>query len=121
MPSVSPADSLAPDTVEPLLTGSFGRPYLYEERCESTQGLLATDDPEGAVAVCEVQTAGRGRQGRAWEAPPGAAILASILLRPPAQRAMPELSLVGGLAVAEAVERAIGLAVQVKWPNDVMV
>jgi BirA family biotin operon repressor/biotin-[acetyl-CoA-carboxylase] ligase len=118
---VGTPDSLAPDTVEPLLTGRFGRPYLYEETCVSTQQLLGPDSPEGAVAVCDVQTGGRGRLGRAWEAPSGTALLCSVVLKPPADRRVPELSLVGGLAVAEAVEHALGLAVQIKWPNDVMV
>jgi BirA family transcriptional regulator, biotin operon repressor / biotin---[acetyl-CoA-carboxylase] ligase len=113
-------DSLAPEAVEPLLSGRFGRPYLYRERCESTQRLLKPGAPEGAVAVCDVQTGGRGRLGRGWVAPPGAAVLCSTLLRPPPGRRIAELSLVGGLATAEAVERATGLAAQIKWPNDVM-
>jgi BirA family transcriptional regulator, biotin operon repressor / biotin---[acetyl-CoA-carboxylase] ligase len=118
---VSTADSLAPEAVEPLLTGRFGRPYLYEESCESTQQLLQPDVPEGAVAACNVQTRGRGRLGREWEAPPDTAILCSVALKPPGERSTAELSLVAGIAVAEAVERALGLAVQIKWPNDVMV
>jgi BirA family biotin operon repressor/biotin-[acetyl-CoA-carboxylase] ligase len=117
---VSEADSLAPERVEPLLTGRFGRPYLYEKTCVSTQHLLAPDLPEGAVAVCDVQTGGRGRHGRSWDAPAGSSVLASVLLRPSAERQLRELSLVGGIAVAEAVERATGLATQLKWPNDVM-
>ena len=118
---MSTADSLAAEVVEPLLTGRFGRPYLYEESCESTQQLLEPDLPEGAVAACEVQTRGRGRLGREWEAPPGTAILCSVVLKPPGERSTAELSLVAGIAVAEAVEHALGLAVQIKWPNDVMV
>jgi BirA family biotin operon repressor/biotin-[acetyl-CoA-carboxylase] ligase len=118
---VGTSDSLAPDVVEPLLTGRFGRPYLYVSTCESTQQLLMDDLPEGAVALCDVQTRGRGRQGRAWEAPAGTALLCSAVVEPPAERRAAELSLVAGLAVAEAVERALGLAVQIKWPNDVMV
>jgi BirA family transcriptional regulator, biotin operon repressor / biotin---[acetyl-CoA-carboxylase] ligase len=113
-------DSLAPERVEPLLTGRFGRPYVFEESCGSTQDLLAGDAPEGAVASCDEQVAGRGRQGRAWTAPAGTALLFSIVLRPPDARVVSELSLVAGTAVAEAVEGDIGLAVQVKWPNDVM-
>jgi BirA family transcriptional regulator, biotin operon repressor / biotin---[acetyl-CoA-carboxylase] ligase len=114
------AASLAPDSVEPLLTGGFGRPYVYRETCESTQALLDDDAPEGAVAACEEQTGGRGRRGRAWEAPRGTAVLMSILLRPPPGRRLPELSLVGGTAAALTVERATGLSAQIKWPNDVM-
>jgi BirA family biotin operon repressor/biotin-[acetyl-CoA-carboxylase] ligase len=112
--------SLAPEHVEPLLRGRFGRPYLYEERCPSTQDLLDASMREGTVAVADEQTAGRGRMGRRWEAPAGTAIQFSVLLKPPANRRAPELSLVAGVAVADAVERTIGLAVQIKWPNDVM-
>lgn len=114
-------DSVTPETVEPLLQGRFGRPYIYGESVESTQLLLRDDPVEGAVAVADEQTAGRGRLGRNWQAPAGTAILCSVALRPPADRRIAELSLVGGMAAADAIERALGLAAQIKWPNDVMV
>ena len=112
--------SLAPEYAESLLRGRFGRPYLYLERCETTQRMLDAAQPEGAIAVCEEQTAGRGRMGRRWEAPPGSSILVSTLLRPPPERRAAELTLVAGVATAVVIERATGLAVQIKWPNDVM-
>ena len=112
--------SLAPAFMEPLLRGRFGRPYLYLERCETTQRMLDAAQPEGAIAVCEEQTGGRGRMGRVWEAPAGSSILVSVLLRPPRDRRAAELALVAGVATAIAVERATGLAAQIKWPNDVM-
>jgi BirA family biotin operon repressor/biotin-[acetyl-CoA-carboxylase] ligase len=114
-------DSLAPETVEPLLQGRFGRPYVYRETVESTQQLLRDDPAEGAAAVADEQTAGRGRLGRSWQAPAGTAILCSLALRPPPDRRIAELSLVGGMAAADAIERALDLAAQIKWPNDVMV
>lgn len=114
--------ALTADLVRPLLGGRFGEPYVWSASCASTQDVLRDADlPEGAVAVTEHQTAGRGRQGRAWEDEPGASLLVSVMLRPPAGRAAPELSLVCALAVAEAVERATGRAALVKWPNDVLV
>jgi BirA family biotin operon repressor/biotin-[acetyl-CoA-carboxylase] ligase len=113
-------DELAPERVRPLLDGRFGDPYLYEESCESTQRVLRADLPEGAVAVCDEQRRGRGRLGRTWVAPRGQAILCSVLLRPPASRKATELSLVGGLATAEAVEEATRAAAGLKWPNDVL-
>jgi len=114
-------DSLAPERVEPLFRGGFGLPYRYEASCESTQHLFDRDAPEGAVAACDEQTAGRGRLGRAWETPAGKALLVSILLRPPPDRRVAELSLVGGIAAALTVESALDLSAQIKWPNDVMV
>ncbi len=114
-------DTLSSELVEPHLSGRFGKPYLYEPECESTQQLLLGSGlPEGAVAATDHQTDGRGRLGRTWEEPPGSSVLVSVLLRPPAGRRLPELSLVAALAVAEAVEVAVVLAAQVKWPNDVM-
>jgi BirA family biotin operon repressor/biotin-[acetyl-CoA-carboxylase] ligase len=100
--------------------GRFGRPYVYAEVCESTQRLLSDEHPEGAVAVCEAQSAGRGRLGRSWEAPAGSSILCSVLLRPSGPRPIAQLSLVAGLAVADTVERATGQSAAIKWPNDVL-
>lgn len=98
----------------------LGQPRLDVGSCESTQALIDTSQPDGALIVADHQTAGRGRLGRSWEAPPGTALLFSLLLRPPPERHAPELSLVAGVAVADTVERETGLATQIKWPNDVM-
>ena len=113
------ADSLAPDAVSRHFKGRFGHPYTYVEETESTQ-LLLEGAAEGAVAATDLQTAGRGRYGRVWEAPAGTALLCSIVLHPPAGCDAPELTLVGAIAAAEAIEVATSLAVQIKWPNDVM-
>ena len=90
------------------------------EECESTQLLLGPDDPEGAIATTDHQTAGRGRLGRQWVEAPATSVLVSILLRPASKQRPPELSLVAALATALAVEDATDLAAQIKWPNDVM-
>lgn len=78
--------------------------------------------PEGTVAVAAFQTAGRGRLGRRWEAPPGACLLASVLLRP----ALPPDDLhlcttLVALAGAEGCARASGVHPGLKWPNDLVV
>jgi BirA family biotin operon repressor/biotin-[acetyl-CoA-carboxylase] ligase len=113
--------TLAPEHLAPHVRGRFGKPYRYEPECESTQLLLLGSGlPEGAVAATDHQTQGKGRHGRRWVAPPGTSVLASVMLHPPAERHLPELSLVAALAAAEAVEGATGLTAQIKWPNDVM-
>jgi BirA family biotin operon repressor/biotin-[acetyl-CoA-carboxylase] ligase len=115
------AAQLAPEAVRPFLRGRFGEPFLWQAECESTQTLLADSRlAEGAVAATDHQTAGRGRLGRSWEDTPGTALLFSLLLRPPAEADLPQLSLVCALATAETVEAATQLTAQVKWPNDVM-
>jgi BirA family biotin operon repressor/biotin-[acetyl-CoA-carboxylase] ligase len=114
-------DTLAPDAVRPLLSGRFGHVYRYAEVCASTQRLLEEADPEGAVAVAEEQTEGRGRLGRIWHAPRGTSVLVSVLLRPSLEPSrLPELSLIAGGAVAEAIAELTGLDPAIKFPNDVL-
>jgi BirA family transcriptional regulator, biotin operon repressor / biotin---[acetyl-CoA-carboxylase] ligase len=96
---------------------SLGYPRLHLRRTDSTneraRELALAGAPHGTLVSAAEQTAGRGRQGRAWVTPPGSALLCSLVLRnPPAL-----LSLLAGVAVCDAVgERAL-----VKWPNDVVV
>ena len=71
--------------------------------------------------MAEHQTAGRGRSGRSWDDAPATALLFSLLLRPPLMAAVPQLSLVVALAVAEAIERESDVRALVKWPNDVLI
>ena len=75
----------------------------------------------GAVRVAFHQSAGRGRFTRRWEAPPGSSLAMSVLVRP----VLPVtswgwLSLLTGLAVADGIRAATGLAPDLKWPNDVL-
>ena len=78
--------------------------------------------PEGTVVRAEHQTRGRGRLGRDWVDEPGSALLISIILRPPVEVSrLPQLSLVAGIAVAEALGEASGLPVAVAWPNDLLI
>jgi BirA family transcriptional regulator, biotin operon repressor / biotin---[acetyl-CoA-carboxylase] ligase len=116
------SDSLAPEVVQPLLRGRFGREYRHVARTASTQRLVGPTDAEGTVAVAEEQTEGRGRLGRRWFAPAGTSILCSILLRPflPAER-LPELTIVAARACAEAIGAKTGLQASIKEPNDVLI
>jgi BirA family biotin operon repressor/biotin-[acetyl-CoA-carboxylase] ligase len=114
------AESFTPEVVEPRLTGRFGHPFVYVESCERPQPLEPSLE-EGAVVVCEEVAPGSALPVAAWEAPAGTALLCTAVLRPSADRPLPQLSLVGVVALADAVELALGLAAQIKWPNDVMV
>jgi BirA family transcriptional regulator, biotin operon repressor / biotin---[acetyl-CoA-carboxylase] ligase len=113
---------LSPGSVEPLLQGRLGRPYRFVEECASTQHLLDPDEAEGATAASDLQTQGRGRLGRTWEAPPGRALLFSVLLHPrPPMALWPELSLVAGDAVAAALRKQTGVTAELSHPNDVLI
>jgi len=114
-------ESLSPENVVPRLLGRFGRPYLYEEVCPSTQRLLGDEHREGAVALTEEQTEGRGRLGRRWLSPPGVSLLFSVVLEPPVEPPrLPELSLVAGKACAAAIESVAAVTPEIKLPNDIL-
>jgi BirA family biotin operon repressor/biotin-[acetyl-CoA-carboxylase] ligase len=116
------ADSLAPDAVEPFLRGRFGKVYRYAELSPSTQRLLDEEDAEGTIAVAEEQSEGRGRLGRSWHAPARTSVLVSVLLRPKVDQArLPELSLIAGGAVAEAIAEVTGVDPAIKFPTDVLI
>jgi BirA family transcriptional regulator, biotin operon repressor / biotin---[acetyl-CoA-carboxylase] ligase len=113
---------LTPGSVEPLLRGRLGRPYRFVDECASTQRLLDGDETEGTTVATDLQTHGRGRLGRTWEAPAGRGLLFSVLLRPqPPMALWPELSLVAGEAVAAALRSEAGIAAALGHPNDVLV
>ena len=113
---------LSPGSVEPLLQGRLGRPYRFVEECVSTQRLLEPDEAEGATVATDLQTQGRGRLGRTWEAPSGRALLFSVLLHPrPPMALWPELSLVAGDAVATALRGQTGVPAELSHPNDVLI
>jgi len=83
----------------------------------------AAGEPEGAVLAAEQQSAGRGRLGRTWVAPPRAALTFSVLLRPAAvpRARLGWLPLLAGVAVAAAIRDVTGLDARLKWPNDVLI
>lgn len=108
-----------------LKTKYMGRPLFFYQETDTTSNRIRElgleGAQEGALAVAETQTAGRGRRGRRWEAPAGTGVWMSLLLRPPiAPAAAPTLTLLAGLAVAEALEEVTGLPMEIKWPNDIL-
>lgn len=84
------------------------------------QLLAMQGAPAGTAVLAAEQTAGRGRRGRTWHAPRGGLWL-SVLCRPTSEAAFEVLSLRVALAAAAVLEHhAGGIAVEVKWPNDLM-
>ena len=97
---------------------TLGRPRAHWRVTDSTneraRELAAAGAPHGTLVTADEQTAGRGRQGRAWSAAPRDAVLMSMVLR----EIRPELPLAAAVAVCEALP---GLDARIKWPNDVWV
>jgi BirA family biotin operon repressor/biotin-[acetyl-CoA-carboxylase] ligase len=90
---------------------------------DDARALALRGSPAGTVVIAEHQSAGRGREGRSWEAEPGKGLLFSVILRYMAE-AEAELAtptpLRVGLAVAAALEGSGALSARLKWPNDVI-
>jgi BirA family biotin operon repressor/biotin-[acetyl-CoA-carboxylase] ligase len=95
----------------------LGLPRVHFAQTTSTNDrlteLAVAGAPHGTLVTAAEQTAGRGRRGRSWSAPPGRALLMSLLLRD-----APDLVV---LRAAVAVAEAVGERAQIKWPNDVQV
>ncbi len=102
----------------------FGRPHLHFALTDSTNDrareLAEADAPSGTIVTADQQSAGRGRRGRVWSAPPGTALLYSAILRPiELEQAL--LPLAVPVAVCEAVEAVGDRTCAIKWPNDVWI
>ena len=102
----------------------IGSPRVHHRSTDSTneraKELALEGAPHGTIVTAEEQTAGRGRQGRRWLAPPGKALLMSLVLRH-LGGAQAHLPLAAALGVCEACELSAPLHCSIKWPNDVWV
>jgi len=120
-------DVLTPDVLKRQLKGSlFGKHIYHFFKTDSTNRVAFelghAGEPEGTVVLAEEQSAGRGRAGRTWHSERAAGIYATLLLRPklaPVQA--PLLTMMAGLSAHTAVEAVTGLAVDLKWPNDLII
>jgi BirA family transcriptional regulator, biotin operon repressor / biotin---[acetyl-CoA-carboxylase] ligase len=103
---------------------AFGRPHLHLRLTDSTnqraRELAEAGAPGGTIVTADEQSAGRGRRGRVWSAPPRRALLYSAILRPlgPEHALLP---LAAPVAVSEAIESLAPLRCAIKWPNDVWI
>lgn len=118
-----------PVTESEPVTSAFSRLERFDavgSTNDVVRGWLADGTPEVAIAVAREQTAGRGRAGRAWVSPPGAALMLTCGFRPawlPPDRVW-RLGGIVSLAMCDAAEEVAGLpegAIRLKWPNDLVV
>lgn len=102
----------------------LGSPRVHHRLCDSTneraKALAAAGAPHGTLVTATEQSAGRGRQGRSWVAPPGRALLLSLIVRGLGEEAA-LLPLAAAVAVCEACEQAAEVTCAIKWPNDVWI
>ena len=88
---------------------------------DAASALAQQGARHGVVVVADEQTAGRGRRGATWQSPAGAGLYFSFIARPRDAAATSLVTLAAGVAVREGIERASGLAADLKWPNDLIV
>jgi BirA family transcriptional regulator, biotin operon repressor / biotin---[acetyl-CoA-carboxylase] ligase len=95
----------------------IGSPRVHHRLTDSTneraKELAVAGAPHGTLVTADEQTAGRGRQGREWTAPPRSAVLMSLVLRELDER----LPLTAAVAVCDALP----VDAAIKWPNDVWI
>jgi BirA family transcriptional regulator, biotin operon repressor / biotin---[acetyl-CoA-carboxylase] ligase len=93
---------------------------------DSTMGVAREyaeqGEAHGTAVFAESQQLGRGRLGKSWISPPGKGLYCTIVARPQLEiTEYPKITLVVGIAVAQAIERLAGIVVGLKWPNDIYV
>ena len=121
-----PADIAAAIQAARPRLGLLASPIVFYSSIGSTNDAAASLASEGAVVIAGEQTAGRGRRGRVWFSPPGSGLYVSVVLEPARARSDPLrattlLTIAAGVAIAEGIDASAGLAVDLKWPNDVYV
>jgi BirA family biotin operon repressor/biotin-[acetyl-CoA-carboxylase] ligase len=106
-----------------LTTSIVGKQVFYYKSVNSTMEIarkLAKDGAvEGTVIIADIQTAGRGRSGRAWISPDGNLAM-SIILHPPLEN-LSKLIMISSVAVVKSVKMMTGIESTIKWPNDIIV
>jgi BirA family biotin operon repressor/biotin-[acetyl-CoA-carboxylase] ligase len=119
-------DVLSPSLLRRRLRGSpFGKRIYHFFKAGSTNAIAfelgQAGEPHGTIVLAEEQSAGRGRAGRIWHSEKTSGVYMSLLLRPPiSPMHAPLITLLTGLALRDAILEEIGLAPDLRWPNDVL-
>jgi len=104
----------------------IGRAILFFPQIASTNVMAREQalrgEGDGFVILADSQSRGKGRLGRQWESPPGVNLYASLILKPPISPALgPQIPLVAGVAVSNALTRVGKFDARIKWPNDIFI
>ncbi len=126
-PIVAIPEDIAPVRIEAqLVSRVIGRRLTVVEEIGSTNDAVMASghagEPEGTAVLADRQASGRGRSGRRWASVPGLGVYTSVLLRPavaPPQAAL--LTILAGVATADAIHAVSGVEALLKWPNDVLI
>jgi len=115
------------EIVDNLATISWGKEYLYTfDEIDSTNEMAkkyaASGKPEGTVVVAEKQLQGKGRLRRTWDSPKGQGIWVSVIIRPNIlPTSAPQITFVLAVGMVRAMDKALGLKAEIKWPNDILI
>ncbi|MCI8342269.1 MAG: biotin--[acetyl-CoA-carboxylase] ligase [Firmicutes bacterium] len=109
-----------------LSTNEMGCEVRYFETVDSTnnkaKALGMEGAPHGTAVIAEVQTAGKGRRGRAWTSPVGGGVWMSVILRPEIlPQYVSSITLAAGISVCDAVNKMANVNAKIKWPNDIVI
>jgi BirA family biotin operon repressor/biotin-[acetyl-CoA-carboxylase] ligase len=123
---ITEEETLSVDAISRDLDTQFvARRVMHYVRVASTNDLAKqmadAGEPEGTLVIADEQTAGRGRLGRSWIAPPRSSILMSLILRPHLEaRQAARVTMAVSLGACDGIRAATGLESQIKWPNDIL-
>lgn len=125
-PLMNDNDSIMAEALSSSLkTRIIGRKIIHYHETDSTntRALQCALEGcgEGTVITADSQSKGRGREDRVWHSPHGTGIYMSVILYPKISlKALPRITLVAAVAVAEALKSSSHIRVEIKWPNDLL-
>ena len=123
----SQVDDISSKTLDSIIATSYmGKEICYLEEVDSTneeaKRLARQGVKEGYMVIADKQVSGKGRLGRSWDSPSGTGIWMSLVLRPEiSPDKASQITLIGGLAMCEAIRQVTHLDAKIKWPNDIVI
>lgn len=123
--NTDPRQPLTAEQLQPYPVTRLARRVILLAEIDSTNRYLldqARTLPDGTIVWAEHQTAGRGRLGRRWSAPPGSSVLMSaLLIEPPDTPLLSGATMLASVAACEAIRLAAPRGAELRWPNDLVI